>query len=165
MDRTERLHFHFSLFTFMHWRRKWQPTPVFLPGESQGWGSWWAAVYGVAQSRTQLKRLSSSSSMHRFAPKTQVCAYDHCSSVTGGFPDGSVVKNLPANAGDMGSIPGWRRSSGGGNANHSSILAWKIPWTEKPGGLQSMESQRTGHDLATKEQCDTCYNALATFSI
>ena len=38
-DMTERLHFHFSLFTFMHWRRKWQPTPVFLPGESQGWGS------------------------------------------------------------------------------------------------------------------------------
>ena len=40
-----------SLFTFMHWRRKWQPTPVFLPGESQGWGAWWAAVYGVAQSQ------------------------------------------------------------------------------------------------------------------
>ena len=37
-----------SLFTFVHWRRKWQPTPVFLPGESQGWGAWWAAVYGVA---------------------------------------------------------------------------------------------------------------------
>ena len=51
-----------SLFTFMHWRRKWQPTPVFLPGESQGWRAWWAAVYGVAQSRTRLKRLSSSSS-------------------------------------------------------------------------------------------------------
>ena len=49
-------------FTFMHWRRKWQPTPVFLPGESQGWRAWWAAVYGVAQSRTQLKWLSSSSS-------------------------------------------------------------------------------------------------------
>ena len=32
-------HFFFSLFTFMHWRRKWQPTPVFLPGESQGRGS------------------------------------------------------------------------------------------------------------------------------
>ena len=47
-----------SLFTFMHWRRKWQPTPVFLPGESQGRGIWWAAVY--AQSRTWLKRLSSS---------------------------------------------------------------------------------------------------------
>ena len=49
-------------FTFMHWRRKWQPTPVFLPGESQGWGAWWAAVSGVAQSRTRLKQLSSSSS-------------------------------------------------------------------------------------------------------
>ena len=53
-----------SLLTFVHWRRQWQPTPVFLPGVSQGWGAWWAAVYGVAQSRTQLKRLSSSSS-HR----------------------------------------------------------------------------------------------------
>ena len=51
-----------SLFTFMHWRRKWQPTPVFLLGESQGQGAWWAAVYGVAQSQTWLKWLSSSSS-------------------------------------------------------------------------------------------------------
>ena len=51
-----------SLFTFMHWRRKWQPTPVFLSGESQGRGSVWAAIYGVAQSQTRLKRLSSSSS-------------------------------------------------------------------------------------------------------
>jgi len=51
-----------SLFTFMHWRRKGQPTPVFLPGESQGWGAWWAAVYGVAQSQTWRMRLSSSSS-------------------------------------------------------------------------------------------------------
>ena len=49
-----------SLFTFMHWRRKWQPTPVFLPGESQGLaGAWWAAVSGVAQSWTQRKWLSS----------------------------------------------------------------------------------------------------------
>ena len=51
-----------SFFTFMHWRRKWQHTPVFLPGESQGWGACWAAVYGVAQSQTRLTRLSSSSS-------------------------------------------------------------------------------------------------------
>ena len=98
-----------SLFTFMHWRRKWHPTPVLLPGKSHGrrslvgcspWGreesdmterlhfhfslscigegngnplqcsclenpgdrgAWWAAVYGVAQSRTRLQRLSSSS--------------------------------------------------------------------------------------------------------
>ena len=51
-----------SLFTFLHWRRKWQPTLVFLPGESQGWGSLVAAVYGVTQSQTRLKWLSSSSS-------------------------------------------------------------------------------------------------------
>ena len=59
-----------SLFTLMHWRRKWQPTPVFLPGESQGPRAWWAAVYGVAQSRIRLKRLSSS-----VVPKRVVCTY------------------------------------------------------------------------------------------
>ena len=51
-----------SLFTFMHWRRKWQPTPVSLPGESQGRGSLVGCLYGVTQSLTRLKRLSSSSS-------------------------------------------------------------------------------------------------------
>ena len=51
-----------SLFNFLHWRRKWQPTPVFLLGESQGRGSLVAAVYGVTQSQTRLKWLSSSSS-------------------------------------------------------------------------------------------------------
>ena len=53
-----------SLFTFMHWRRKWQPTPVFLPGESQGRGSLvgYYLVSGVTQSWTWLKWLSSSSS-------------------------------------------------------------------------------------------------------
>ena len=37
-------------------------------------------------------------------------------------------------------------------ATHSSILAWEFPWTEETGGLQSMESQRIGHDLVTKQQ-------------
>ena len=46
----------------MQWRRKWRPTPVFFPGESQGRGAGWAAVCGVTQSQTRLKRLSSSSS-------------------------------------------------------------------------------------------------------
>ena len=61
---------------------------------------------------------------------------------------GKVGKNLPASAGDardVGLIPGSRRSPGGG---HSNLLqyAWRIPWTEEPGRLQSMESQRIGHD-------------------
>ena len=50
-----------SIFIFMKWRRKWQPTPVFLPGESQGRGSLMGCRHGVAQSWTRLKRLSSSS--------------------------------------------------------------------------------------------------------
>ena len=51
-----------SFFTFMHWRRKWQPTLVFLPGEPQGQSSLLGTVYGVTQSRTWLTWLSSSSS-------------------------------------------------------------------------------------------------------
>ena len=54
-----------SLFTFMHWRRKWQATPVFLPGESQGRGSLVGCIYGVTLSWTRLKWLSSSSSSSR----------------------------------------------------------------------------------------------------
>ena len=61
-----------------------------------------------------------------------------------------MVKNLLANAGDSrdtGSIPGLRRSPGGeGMATHSTILAWRIPWTEKPGGLQSIGSHRVRYD-------------------
>ena len=56
----------------MHWRRKWQPTPVFLPREFQGWGAWWAGISGVAQSQTRLKRLSSSSS--KYADDTTLMA-------------------------------------------------------------------------------------------
>ena len=63
-----------------------------------------------------------------------------------GFLGGAVVKNLPANAGDTGSIPGTGRHPGGGMVTHSSILAWRIPRTEEPGGLQSIGLQRVGHD-------------------
>ena len=48
-----------------------------------------------------------------------------------------MVKNLPANAGDVSLIPGSERSPGDGNGNHSSILAWETPWTEELGRLQS----------------------------
>ena len=60
-----------------------------------------------------------------------------------------VVKNLPANAGDVrdaGSIPGRGRSPGEGMATHASTLAWRIPWTEETGGLQSTGSQEVGHN-------------------
>ena len=48
---------------------------------------------------------------------------------------GSAIKNPPANAGDAGLIPGQKDPLEKGMATHSSILAWKIPWTEEPGGL------------------------------
>ena len=62
------------------------------------------------------------------------------------FPGSSDSKASVYNAGDPGSIPGWRRFPEKEMATHSSILAWKIPWTEEPGELQSLGSQRVRHD-------------------
>ena len=62
-----------------------------------------------------------------------------------GFPGGSVIKNLPANVGearDVGSIPGLGRFPGGGQGNPLQYSYLEIPWTEEPGGLQSMGPQR-----------------------
>jgi len=71
-----------------------------------------------------------------------------------GSPGGAVAENLPVNAGDArdsGSIPGSGRCPGVGNGNptHSSILAWKTPWTEEPGWLEFMGSQRVGIQLSS----------------
>ena len=62
------------------------------------------------------------------------------------FPGGSDGKESSFSAGDLGSIPGWERSLEKGMATHSSILAWRIPWTEEPDGLLSMRSQRARYD-------------------
>ena len=69
-----------------------------------------------------------------------------------GFPDGSVVKNLPANARGVHSISGSGRSPGEGNGNSLQYSCLGNPWTEEPGGLQSLGSQRVGHKLTTKQQ-------------
>ena len=68
-----------------------------------------------------------------------------------GLTGGSLIKNLPANAGDVGSILGQDDPLEEEMATRSSILAWRIPWTGEPGRLQSMGSQRAGHDLATTQ--------------
>ena len=67
-----------------------------------------------------------------------------------GFPDGSVIKNPPANARDTCLIPGHEDPLEKEIAIHSSVLAQEIPWTEKPDRLQSMGSQRVRHGLASK---------------
>ena len=126
-----------SLFTFLHWRRKWQPTPVFLPGESQGQGAWWAAVYGVAQSWTRLKRLGSSCSSKGYIglPRWLSGKESACQCRRLGF-DPWVGKIL------------WRRKWQPipavllGEFNGQRSLIGCSPWGPK----------RVGHDLATKQQ-------------
>ena len=66
-----------------------------------------------------------------------------CMGICGASQVALVVKNLPANSGD---ILGLEDPLEEGMATHSSILAWRIPWTEEPDGLQSMGSHRVRHD-------------------
>ena len=76
----------------------------------------------------------------------------HLFPLTMGFRGGAVVKNPPANTRDIrdaGSIPGREDPLEEGMETHS-IHAWRIPWTEEPGGLQSIDSQRVGHDWPTE---------------
>ena len=90
-----------SLFTFMHWRRKWQPTPMFLPGESQGQGS-------LVGCRLWGRRESDTTEATQQQQQQQPCI--QASQVV------LVVKNLPADSGDLrdeGLIPGSGRSPGG----------------------------------------------------
>ena len=62
----------------------------------------------------------------------------YISLMTNTFPDDTAVKNPPASAGDMGSIPKLERSPGVGNGNPLQYSCLENPWTEEPGGLQSM---------------------------
>ena len=66
-----------------------------------------------------------------------------------GFPDGSDGKESAHSAGDPGLIPGSGRSLQKGMATYSSILVWRIPWTEKPGKIQSMWLRRVRNDWGT----------------
>ena len=61
------------------------------------------------------------------------------------FPGGSDGKESTGTVGDLDFILGWEDPLEEGVATHSSILAWRIPWTEEPGGLQSVGLQRVGH--------------------
>ena len=83
-------------------------------------GAWWAAIYGVAQSRTRLKRLSSSSRASLVAQR---------------------LKHLPGMWETLLWFLSWEDTLEKEMATHSSTLAWRIPWREEPGRLQSMGSQ------------------------
>ena len=77
------------------------------------------------------------------------------------FPGGSDDTESACNAGDQGLIPGLGSSPGEGNDTCSSILAWRIPWTKEPGGLQSMGSQRVGHDWETSAQLRCVFTGIS----
>ena len=77
-----------------------------------------------------------------------------------------MVKNLPAKQETRDQALGLEDPLEEEMATHSSILAWEIPRTEEPGGLQSMGSQRVGHDLATKqEQQQRCYLSYVNLAV
>ena len=140
-DTTERLPFHLSLLCIgegngnpLHWSCLENP---------RDGGAWWAAIYGVTQSRTRLKRLSSSSSSSSSLNEM-------------GFPGGASCKepNCQCRRHERGEFDRWV----GGIppeeclATHSNIPAWRIPWTEEPGGLQSMGSLSWTRWLSTHTQ-------------
>ena len=77
----------------------------------------------------------------------------HSLSLRKGFPGGSVVKNLPANAGDAGSTPGSGRSTGGGNGNPLHYSCLGNPMVRETGGLYSpRDRKRVGRDLVSEQQ-------------
>ena len=133
LDTTERLHFHFSLLCIGE--ENGNPLQYSCLENPRDGGAWWAAVYWVAQSRTWLKRLSSSSIGDRWASLVA-----------------QTVKRLPTMQETRVWSLGQEDPLEKEMATHSNIHAWKIPWTEEPGGLQSMGSQRVGHDWATSLQ-------------
>ena len=80
-----------------------------------------------------------------------------------GFPGGAEVKASLSNAGDLGLIPGSGRSLEKEMATHSSILAWRIPWTEELGGLQST-GRKESHAYIKEKNSGNC-SSLKTISI
>ena len=69
-----------------------------------------------------------------------------------GLPGGSLVKNPPASTGNTSLILDQEDSLEEDTATHSSLLAWQIPWTGEPDGLQSIGSQRVKHNRATEHK-------------
>ena len=144
-----------SLVRKIPWRRKWQPTPGFLPRKFHGQRS--LVGYSPWDHKESDMIEHTCTHIHQQQEHSWTLQWSSQSSQwTPAFPSsyrgGSDGKASAYNVGDLGSIPGLGRSSGEEMAPHSSTLAWKIPWTEEPGRLQSMGLQRVGHDWATSQR-------------
>ena len=147
-DTTERLHFHFSLPCTGEGNGN--PLQCSCLENPRDRGAWWAAVCGVAQSRTRLKQLSSSSSSSHF----RCFNYLYLENISVIY--GSIFPTNRKTSQEMIWRCGFefwvRKTSGEENATHSSILAWRIPWTEEPGGCSQQGLAKIGHDWANDVQ-------------
>ena len=89
---------------------------------------------------------TSSFILHLFPSHLEIQPHTNAFFSKSGFPGGSDGKESACNAGDSGLIPDWEDPLEKGMVTHSSILAWRISWTEEPGRLQCMRSQSVRHD-------------------
>ena len=119
-----------QIFLLKHKRRQWHPTPVLLPGKSHGQRSLvGCSPWGHEESDTTERLIWSDLILKKWASLVA-----------------QRLKHLPSMWEIWILSLGWEDPLEKAMATHSSILAWKIPWTEEPGGLQSMGLQRVGHD-------------------
>ena len=137
-----------SLFTFMHWRRKWQPIPVFLHGESQRRGSLVGChLWGRTESDTTEATWQQQHARIREGNGTPL-QYSCLENPMEGGAWWAAVHGVAES---------WTKLSHctftfhchaleKAMATHSSVLAWRVPGTGKPGGLPSVGSHRVGHD-------------------
>ena len=146
-------------------KEKGQPTPVFLPGESNGQRSLVGYSLWDGKESDITERLSNSSHILCRLKETQAVSRTlHGVSCMYWLPGGSEVKNLPAMRETQVQSLSWEDPLGKGMVAPSSMLAWRIPWTEKPGGLQSMGSERVGHDSLSLSLTHTCLTQMSSFS-
>ena len=154
----ERLDFHFSLSCIEGNGNPLQCSCLENPRDG---GAWWAPVYRVAQSQTRLKWLSSSSSsmhIHTFFSNL-LFSYGWLNRAAMLYElVAQLVNCLSAMQETQVQSLGWEDPLKKGMATHSSTLAWKIPWTAEPGGLQSMGAKRVEQVWATPLSL-SCYTS------
>ena len=140
------------------WRRKWQPAPVILPGKSHGqrslagynpWGR--KELDTIEQLILSLffviltTILSVIVKNQKLPRRVKAGLLRTCGSLDDGLPGGSICLPMQKTwVPSMGREDPWEKEM----TTHSSILAWRIPWTEEPDGLQSMESQKNWTQLS-----------------
>ena len=110
-------------------------------------------------------RAISSSKLTKIGPgKIPVKPLEAIILLSGGFPDGSVVKSPPANAGDLGSIPGLRKAPGVGNGNPLQYFCLGNPWTEESMGCKEFDTTEHACTLLSQleRKLDWCWNLCYT---